>query len=659
MPGFLDIPPRLCHGCGTCIAVCPQKALEYTAGRIILAGECIHCGACHRICPGIAVDFADFNKRLFPPLIPDPYFGCFQSMHLGAMRPPAQPRRVSSGGVVSALLSSAIEHSIIRGAIVCSMSETNPCETVVRIATTPREVLNAAGSKYTLVPVNKILGESARIKGPIALVGLPCHVHGLRKMQLETPELAAHVNYVIGLFCGFNLTPDATPFLLSKLRVNPDAVSSLSYRGGDWPGSFTVSTKDGHTVAIPKLSYNFLHLTHLPSRCALCPDLFAELADISVGDYWPEADAGRECSSIIVRTGKGKELLRTAAHTLEIGDLTPTQLYRSHAHLIQYKKRAITVRLSLSPTRPSFSLHPLPLSVPERISAALFCAALRTGRSRVGRMLLGLLPLSIPGYCARAFRGRSGKRLRKKGNRYWTLEDVARHWDATEDYDEINAETYSYARRFIDGYALCANAIRDNDRVLDIACRTGNGIVHFARRKKLRITGLDPSASMAVRCRKKLREGGIDALVEQWTDTRLPFSKHSFDIVTSFETLEHIFTPGAFLMELNRVLKPGGGLLLTTPNVLWDPLHTFAELTRLHHGEGPHRFLRRRELLYLLHAAGFAIVAEKSTVLIPYGPRWLTRIGEILECALPERLKRSFCLRRVLWCRKDTESAAR
>ena len=652
MPSFLDIPQALCHSCGTCIAACPHRALGYIDGRVRLVGKCDQCGQCYQVCPGIAVDFADMNHRLFPGLVPDPYFGCFQTMHIGRATDRAHPRTFSSGGAVTEILCSALKNNLIQGAIVCSMSRERPCQPEIRIARTIEELVSASGSKYTLVPVNSILADAGAIRGPLALVGLPCHVHGIRKLQQLGAGAASAIVYTIGLFCGFNLTPEATPFLLKKLGIDPHEVSSLSYRAGKWPGSFAVETVDGRKARIPKLSYNFLHLTHLPPRCAVCPDLCAEFADISVGDYWPAHTEGRGYSSLIVRTEKGRELLRNAAHALEISDLTAGQLYRSHAHLIQYKKRAIPVRLNLSATPPTFNIPRVPLSVPEKISAALFFAALRVGRSRPARVVLGLLPLPVLGWMAKGARARSTNRLRCKGNRYWSLDDVARHWDETEDYDEINEKMYSYARRFSDGYRLCSGEISDGDKILDIACRTGNGAFYFASRRNVSITCLDPSASMVARCRNKLTQEGTECEVLQWNTMRLSFGRETFDHVVSFETIEHVFPYRSFLIELNRVLKADGGLLLTTPNVLWGPLHTFAEKIGWHHGEGPHRFLRRRELLGALTESGFRIIREKSTVLIPYGPRWLTRTGEAIENLLPEIVRRWICLRRIFWCRK-------
>lgn len=49
----------------------------------------------------------------------------------------------------------------------------------------------------------------------------------------------------------------------------------------------------------------------------------------------------------------------------------------------------------------------------------------------------------------------------------------------------------------------------------------------------------------------------------------IPFDDATFDSAITSQVLEHVFTPDAFLTEINRVLKPNGKLLLTVPFV-WD-----------------------------------------------------------------------------------------
>src|SRR4030095_10099409 len=47
---------------------------------------------------------------------------------------------------------------------------------------------------------------------------------------------------------------------------------------------------------------------------------------------------------------------------------------------------------------------------------------------------------------------------------------------------------------------------------------------------------------------------------------RLPIAADAFDVVTSFETVEHVPDASALLHALRRVLRPGGKLVLSTPN---------------------------------------------------------------------------------------------
>jgi SAM-dependent methyltransferase len=54
-----------------------------------------------------------------------------------------------------------------------------------------------------------------------------------------------------------------------------------------------------------------------------------------------------------------------------------------------------------------------------------------------------------------------------------------------------------------------------------------------------------------------------------YNGNRFPFDDQSFDSVLCNQVLEHVFNPDFFLSEINRVLKPGGRVLLTVPFV-WD-----------------------------------------------------------------------------------------
>lgn len=79
-----------------------------------------------------------------------------------------------------------------------------------------------------------------------------------------------------------------------------------------------------------------------------------------------------------------------------------------------------------------------------------------------------------------------------------------------------------------------------------------------------------------------------------------PLENNSFDSVVCFQVLEHVFEPDNFIMEIARVLKPGGKLMLTVPFV-W-PLH-----------EEPYDYGRYSywALKYLLKQHGLEIIIQK------------------------------------------------
>jgi len=238
--------------------------------------------------------------------------------------------------------------------------------------------------------------------------------------------------------------------------------------------------------------------------------------------------------------------------------------------------------------------------------------------------------------------------------RNWTLADVAKHWDSTLDYDEINDKTASYERRFIDSAPLFD--MPDNAKVLDIDARTGRGSEFFFQKypeKNLSFTCLVVSKLFKDIATKRLQQAGVPAMVKQFTELPLPVQTNSYDVTLSYETLEHVPWPRTYIKELVRTTKPGGLIVVTTPTVAWEPIHLIAPILGLHHSEGPHRMLRRKTIQDAFVAENCTLVAEKTTVLIPAGPSWLLHFGEELEHLLGEKVRRHIALRRIFVYRKN------
>ena len=236
----------------------------------------------------------------------------------------------------------------------------------------------------------------------------------------------------------------------------------------------------------------------------------------------------------------------------------------------------------------------------------------------------------------------------------WKLKDVAKHWDETLDYDEINSKTDSYFRRFTDSAPLFA--LPDNSKVLDIDCRTGNGSAFFAKKyKSCHFTGLAVSPLFQSLAQKTFDLKKVFGKTGVFESLPIPFENSSFDAILCYETSEHMPWPDEFVAELARLTKPGGLLVLTTPNILWEPIHLLAPILGLHHSEGPHRMLSRRTLRRIFKKNRFRIEKEKTFVLVPAGPKFLLSVGKAIERILPEWLLTIIALRQTFICRKNIE----
>jgi ubiquinone/menaquinone biosynthesis C-methylase UbiE len=112
-------------------------------------------------------------------------------------------------------------------------------------------------------------------------------------------------------------------------------------------------------------------------------------------------------------------------------------------------------------------------------------------------------------------------------------------------------------------YHFAARLVAGRD-VLDVACGAGYGSALLAR-SAAKVTGADISAAAVDHARR--RYAGVPNVEFRQADcTALPFADASFDVVVSFETVEHIAAQEAFLDEVRRVLRPGGVVILSCPN---------------------------------------------------------------------------------------------
>jgi len=267
-----------------------------------------------KVCPSYSVDLKGLNVEIFGKTPNQYLIGNIISAYLGYSSDENIRFNASSGGLITALLTLALEEKIIDGALVTRMNNVDPLKPESFIAKSKEEIVSAMGSKYCPVPLNKVIKELVQRDGRFALVGLPCHIAGVRKLEKKIPELKEKIVFHLGLFCSHTANFNFTLFLLHLLNIDKGRILELRYRGRGWPGYLTVALKEGEEFTIPYKWYSKFHKLFFftPIRCMLCPDPLSQLADLSFGDAWIREIMNKDTkgtSICISRTAKGEELL--------------------------------------------------------------------------------------------------------------------------------------------------------------------------------------------------------------------------------------------------------------------------------------------------------------------------------------------------------------
>lgn len=320
-------------GCGTCEAACPidvitvecDKRRGYYVPAVDSEG-CTACGLCLDVCPGASVDVERLADEFLDGISRERLLGRFQECYIGHASSPEIRFNSASGGLITALLIHALENGVIDGALVLSTSQSNALETRPYVATSPAEIIQASGSQYRPSASNVALRHILSADGRFAAVGLPCHIHAIRKWETVRQSLREKIVLHLGLFCANNNTYHGTEYFLRQSGIDPAQVCEIRYRSEGWPGKISVTLQDNTRRVFPRattekrwqrraLMSSAFHYDFSIPRCLLCPDQTAELADISFGDPWLKEYLAEERigkSLIIVRNEAASHLLTKA-----------------------------------------------------------------------------------------------------------------------------------------------------------------------------------------------------------------------------------------------------------------------------------------------------------------------------------------------------------
>ena len=221
----------------------------------------------------------------------------------------------------------------------------------------------------------------------------------------------------------------------------------------------------------------------------------------------------------------------------------------------------------------------------------------------------------------------------------WLREFDLRDLDAADPRSSWALKYGSRLRRALAGLAGLAPAAT----VLEVGCSQANASL-LAAERGLRAVALDRDGQALAYARRKHERGDFAVLCGQ--AEQLPVADETCDAVLALEILEHLPDPPGALREMRRVLRPGGRLIVTTPNAdfIHERLPTYAQ-------RAPGRAARPEadaaahlcaftlaELQELIRGAGFAVRSAGYEGSVVMADR--LRISRVLPPAATLRLSR-------------------
>lgn len=338
----------LCTGCGICEGACPTGAIStiVTEGNfrpIVNKEKCTNCGRCIKACPGLGVDLVGLaDKYLSDAGNHDKMVGRYEKCFTGYSNDDEVRFHSASGGMVSQFLIWLLENKKIDGAIVTKFDKESPLLVKTFIATTREDIISARSSKYAPVTLNRAAQDIKAAPGSrYVVVGLPCHIQGMRKLMDIDKKLREKVIGLFGIYCSCGRSFYLTEHVFKERGISKDKITYFQYRDEGCLGKMVVKVPEGdaNTIRVNNSNsesvlynkdvvykehfqsyYHPLRSFFVPRRCLFCIDHYAELSDVCFGDIHikPYSDDKVGVNSIIVKNKKWLSLLEECQKVGEV-----------------------------------------------------------------------------------------------------------------------------------------------------------------------------------------------------------------------------------------------------------------------------------------------------------------------------------------------------
>ncbi len=334
------IEPKICAACFGCVSFCTANklnVLEIKDDKPVYCDEenCLEDGICYLICPRTE----DLEKPLKTRFQFKEPIGSYVSIRSLRTTDKEVASVCCDGGVVTSLLKFMLDTKRIDGAALSKKRSLWNNEPM--IATKLKDLLECAGSSLAQSRSISDLGDLttfasifSALKGTdlrdltkLAVVGTPCQILTIRKMQILRIVPSHLVHFTIGLFCfeNFLMNDDGRKYLENKISADLDQIKRINLKD-----DFIIKLKNGETFHIDLEDLDPI----VRSSCKACTDFTNYGSDISVGGLGsPDG-----YTTTIVRTRAAQRLVNHAIHLGYLDEIEQKGALRTIERMAERKR---------------------------------------------------------------------------------------------------------------------------------------------------------------------------------------------------------------------------------------------------------------------------------------------------------------------------------
>lgn len=267
----------------------------------------------------------------------------------------------SSGGLGTWILEKLINEKQVENVFHVKLREVSSAPLYSYAVSSSIDELNqGASSRYYPVEMSEILSEIKLNKKKCAIVGVPCFIKAINKLQKVDPELNELIKFKIGIVCGHQKSEYFSKAYALQLGIPYENIYSINFREkipGRLASQFGVKVEyyDGEklqTIIKPTAEFSTTNwgLGYFKnSACEFCDDVLNETADITLGDAWLRSYVNdyKGTNIVIVRNPYLKALFEEYSDEIQLQTCSAEDIYTSQAGGFRHRRDGLSYRLYL------------------------------------------------------------------------------------------------------------------------------------------------------------------------------------------------------------------------------------------------------------------------------------------------------------------------